>query len=137
MAPRTGLAATRAARAHVGHAEYHNMCKSFVRGVVYGIEPSQSPTAIAAWNQAVHKHPLRNDQIEDIPWAVPVWYDTSNTAEHIATSIRRDRQGHRLLVTTDGRDGRITIVRARDLLSWGPVIGWAEDLDGQRVWDPR
>ena len=135
MAPRTGLEAARWARGWRGDAAYHNMCKAFVRSS-FAIVPSQSNTAIECYREARFKHPLTAATIEDTPYAVPVYFDTGNPAEHVVLAIRRDRQGHRLCVTTDANDGRIGVVRLRDLLRWGPVIGWAEDMDNQRVWTP-
>ena len=136
-APRIGLEAARWARGWNGDAAFHNMCKAFVRSV-FDIEPSQSGTAIECFNETRHPHKLTAATIDDVPQWVPIWYDTSNPAEHVAFTLRRQRKtGRRLAITTDARSGQIGIVTARDLLSWGPVIGWAEDFDGKRVWEDR
>ena len=135
MTVRTGLAAGAAAREWIGRAAFHEMCKAFTRGAVFNVEPSTSATAIQAWEQAHHQHPTHDP--EAVPAFVPVFLNTHATAEHVCPTVGRDHHGHRLVVTTDGGPGgTIALVRLSDLAaSWGPVIGWTEDLDGQRVWD--
>ena len=137
LAPRTGIEATKWARGWNGDAAFHNMCKAFVRSS-FAVVPSQSNTAIECWQEARFPHRLTAATIEDVPRAVPVYFNTGNPAEHVVLTLRRERRtGHRLAITTDATNGRIGIVRLRDLLNWGPVLGWAEDMDGQRVWVPR
>lgn len=137
LAPRRGVEAARWFRSHNGDAAYHNMCKAFVR-TGFLVYPSMSNTAIECYEEARFKHPIRSiEDLDDVPRYAPVYFDTSNAAEHVLFSIRRDRQGHRLGITTDARDGRIGIVRLIDLArTWGPPIAWVEDMDGQRVWTP-
>lgn len=136
MTVRTGRAAGDAARSWVGRDAYHGMCKAFVRGEVFNVDPSRSATAIEAWHEAEHKHLVTDP--EKVPAFVPVFMDTAATAEHVAATVGRDSTGHRLCVSTDAGPGRtIGLVRLADLArSWGPILGWAEDLDGQRVWTP-
>jgi hypothetical protein len=103
---------------------------------VFNVVPSTSGTAIECWREAQHKHPTQD--AESIPAFVPCFMDTSATAEHVLVTVGRDSSGHRLAVTTDGGPGHtIALVRLADLArAWGPIIGWTEDLDGQRVWTP-
>jgi len=113
------------------------MCKAFVRGPVLDVEPSRSATAIECWREAQHQHHQHDP--EKIPAFVSAFMDTSNTAEHVLFTGPRDRAGHRLAVTTDGRPGGIiALVRLSALVdAWGPLLGWTEDFDGQRIWTPR
>jgi hypothetical protein len=132
---RTGAEAGAWFRAQVGKAEFHLMCKAFVRTGL-NVTPSTSGTAIECWREAQHKHPTQDP--ESIPAFVPVFMDTSASAEHVLFTVGRGAAGHRLAVTTDGGPGHtIALVRLADLAhSWGPIIGWTEDLDGQRIWTP-
>lgn len=135
MTVRMGRDAGAAARSWVGRDAYHLMCKSFVRGAVFNVDPSRSGTAIEAWHETVHKHEVHDP--EKVPAFVPVYLDTSNTAEHVAATVGRDSTGHRLVVSTDaGPNHTIGLVRLATLATWGPILGWGEDLDGQRVWNP-
>jgi peptidoglycan hydrolase-like protein with peptidoglycan-binding domain len=113
------------------------MCKAFVRGAVFDVVPSRSGTAIECWNEAQHKHHTQNP--EKVPAFVAAFMDTHASAEHVLVTVGRDRQGHRLAVSTDAWSGnRIGLVRLADLVdSWGPLLGWTEDLDGQRIWTPH
>jgi hypothetical protein len=133
---RTGRDAGAAARAWVGRDAYHLMCKAFVRAEVFNVSPSTSGTAIECWREAQHKHVTQD--AEKIPAFVPVFMDTSAAAEHVLATVGRDSAGHRLAVSTDAGPGRtIGLVRLADLSrSWGPILGWSEDFDGQRVWTP-
>jgi hypothetical protein len=133
---RTGHDAGAAARAWIGRDAYHLMCKAFVRGEVFNVVPSTSGTAIECWREAQHKHVTQDP--ESIPAFVPVFMDTSAAAEHVLVTVGRDTAGHRLAVTTDGGPGHtIALVRLATLAaSWGPILGWSEDFDGQRVWTP-
>lgn len=136
MTVRTGAAAGAAAREWIGRDAYHLMCKAFVRAEVFNVVPSRSGTAIEAWREAEHKHHVSDP--EKIPAFVPVFMDTSAAAEHVLVTVGRGGAGHRLAVTTDGGPGHtIALVRLADLArSWGPILGWSEDLDGQRIWTP-
>jgi hypothetical protein len=135
--PRTGHDAWAAAKAWVGRDAYHLRCKQFVRDPVLDVSPSRSLTAIECWHEARHQHPQHDP--ERVPAFVPAFLDTGNPAEHVLFTGPRDRAGHRLAVTTDGAPGdRIALVRLAALVdSWGPLLGWTEDFDGQRVWTPR
>lgn len=134
--PRTGRAAGAAAREWIGREAYHLRCKQFVRAEVFNVSPSTSGTAIECWNEARHKH--HTGDPENVPAFVAAFMDTSASAEHVLATVGRDRQGHRLAVSTDAWTGqRIGLVRLADLVdSWGPLLGWVEDLDGQRIWSP-
>lgn len=135
MTVRTGHDAGAAARAWIGRDAYHLMCKAFVRGEVFNVVPSRSGTAIEAWNEAEHKHHVSDP--EKVPAFVPVFLDTAASAEHVAATVGRDSTGHRLVVSTDaGPNHTIGLVRLATLARWGPILGWSEDLDGQRIWTP-
>lgn len=133
MTVRTGSQAGQAARSYVGKAQYHLMCKAFVRAVLQ-VEPSRSATAIECFREAEHKHLVHDAEL--IPAFVPVFMDTSNWAEHALFSVGRDRAGFRLAVSTDaGPGGTIGLVRLGALArAWGPILGWTEDFDGRRVY---
>lgn len=132
---RTGKAAGDWFHAQVGRDAYHNMCKAFVR-TGFDVEPSRSLTAIECFTEAQFKH-LTHDP-ESVPAYVSVFLDTGNPAEHAVATVERDREGHRLCVSTDAGPGStIGLVRLADLVrGWGPLLGWTEDLDGQRIWTP-
>lgn len=135
MTVRTGHEAGLWFRSQVGKAEFHLMCKAFVR-TGFNVIPSTSQTAIECWREAQHKHPTQD--AESIPAFVPVFLDTSAAAEHVVGTVGRDSAGHRLCVSTDaGPNHTIGLVRLATLAAeWGPIIGWTEDLDGQRIWTP-
>lgn len=135
MTVRTGPAAGAWARGQVGKAEFHLMCKAFVR-TAFQVEPSRSRTAIECFHEAQHKHPVPDP--DRVPAFVPVFMDTSASAEHVVITVGRDSQGHRLCVSTDAGPGStIGLVRLGQLIhDWGPALGWTEDMDGQRVWTP-
>lgn len=135
MTVRTGKDAATWARGQVGKDAFHNMCKAFVR-TAFNVEPSMSATAIEAWREARGKHFTKDP--EKIPAFVPVFMDTSAPAEHVVITVGRNADGHRLCVSTDAGPGRtIGLVRLDRLAaSWGPILGWSEYLDGQRIWSP-
>lgn len=130
---RTGKDAGDWALAQVGHAKFSGLCKAFVR-TAFNVNPSQSGTAIEAWREAKHKH--RETVADKIPAYVPVYMDTAASAEHVVITVGKDKDGHRLCVSTDAGPGKtIGLVRLDRLAaSWGPILGWAEDMDGQRVY---
>lgn len=133
MSVRFGQEAARWFGEQVGKSEYHLMCKAFVRTGL-NVVPSQSGTAIECFLEAKHKHLIHDP--EWIPAFAPVFLDTSNTAEHVAFTVGRNRAGHRMVITTDGGPNNsvalVELVRLRD--SWGPILGWTEDFDGQTVY---
>ena len=135
LAPRRGRDAAMYARTFVGERAYAGMCKAFVR-TVFGVVPSKSPTAISCFEQADHQH--RTSDPEKVPAFVPVYMNTSNPAEHVAFTLGVQRDGHRLVVSTDAGAGNTIAIVRLDVLAarWGPIIGWAEDMDDQRVWKP-
>lgn len=132
---RKGKAAGDWALSQVGKHAFSGMCKAFVR-TAFNVVPSKSGTAIEAWREAEHRH-ITNDA-ESIPAYVAVYMDTAASAEHVVITVGQDKQGHRLCVSTDaGPDKTIAVVRLADLArKWGPILGWAEDMDGQRIYDP-
>lgn len=136
MSVRTGREAAAWFRSQVGQHEFHLMCKAFVR-TGFNVEPSRSGTAIECLREAQHVH--HEHDPEKVPGFVPAFMDTSNAAEHVLATVGRDHAGHRLAVSTDAAgSGIIGLVRLADIVhSWGPLLGWTEDFDGQRVWTPR
>lgn len=135
MSVRTGAEAGAWFRAQVGKDAFHSMCKAFVRTGL-NVEPSRSATAIECWNEARVKH--RAVDVESIPAFVPVFMNTSASAEHVVFTLGRNAEGKRLCVSTDAGPNRtIGLVQLGKLAaSWGPVFGWTEDFDGQRIWTP-
>lgn len=134
MSVRTGAEAGAWFRAQVGKAIFSEHCKGFVRTGL-NVVPSTSGTAIECYREAVHKHPTRDP--ESVPAFVPVFLNTSNVAEHVAFTVGRNAQGKRLVISTDaGPNHTIGLTTLEKLTSWGPIIGWVEDFDGQRIWTP-
>ena len=90
------------------------------------------PSAAEAWQHAEHKH--RTSNAAGIPAGVPVfWTGGRHGYGHVAIST-----GRGYCWSTDiRRDGYfdhvpITLIRQR----WGlELVGWAEDLNGARVWN--
>jgi hypothetical protein len=86
-----------------------------------------------AWDRALHKH--RVSRGSQVPRGVPVFWETSGVADHIALSlgggwclsndIKRSGYYDRALIDNISR-------------AWGAQLqGWTEDLNGARVWNPK
>lgn len=122
----------------IGSTDFRGMCKAFVRGPCCNVEPSRSSTAREAWAEvpASGKHLISN--AEDAPAFVWVFMNTSAAAEHAVYTGPRNSRGHRLCLTVDAGPNRsIAVVSLAALAdAWGPVVGWGEFLDGQRIWTP-
>lgn len=136
MSLRTGKAAWDHARTFVGKPLYQGLCKAFVREEGFNVDPSQSGTAKECWAEADFRH-FETDP-EKVPAYVWVFMNTSASAEHAVITGPRNAEGHRLCISVDAGPGRtIALVRLDRLAAmWGPVVGWAEDMDGQRIWTP-
>lgn len=136
MTVRMGKAAGDWARGQVGRDAWHLMCKAFVR-TAFNVVPSTSNTAKECWAEAgSHRH-FTTDP-EAVPAYVFAYLNTSATAEHAVIPVGRDSHGYRLCVSTDAGPNRtVGLVRLASLAdSWGPLVGWSEYMDGQRIWTP-
>ena len=106
-------------------------CKREVREC-YRIAVSRSADAAEAWQQARHRHPEVDPA--SIPRGVPVfWLGGSDGHGHV--SISTGEGGH---WTTDlirpGWFDRTGIARVSRVWTNLRLVGWTEDLDGERVW---
>lgn len=130
---RTGNAACRWAREQVDHPlkDWTRLCLQFVR-MAFDL-PAVYPDAGTAWDRARYKH--RTTDANTIPRGVPVFWETPGVADHVALSL-----GGGLCLSNDvRRPGRIDVVRIDAIReAWGAqLLGWTEDLNGQRVWQNK
>ena len=106
-------------------------CLVFVRSA-FGVA-ARYPSAASAWQHADHKH-LETDP-NKIPREVPVfWTGGTHGYGHIALS-----RGDGSCWTTDLiHPGKVDVARIDDVRKrWGlHLVGWAEDLNGVRVYEP-
>lgn len=110
---------------------WRRQCLSFVRQS-FGVE-RRIPNAGMSWDQSQFKHRVASGM--NIPRGVPVHWETSDVADHIALSI-----GNGLCLSTDARrSGHIDIVSIDALTRrWGMRLhGWTEDINGVRIYHPR
>lgn len=135
MSTRTGKAAGDWGRAHSEVAldgrSWYRRCKEFVR-LCFGVPSNGTPDAGTAWDRAKHKHVTSNPF--EIPAWVPVFWEQPSVADHVALSIG----GGRCLSNDFTRTGKIDEV-AIDAITkgWGgTLLGWTEDIDGVRVYEP-
>lgn len=118
--------------ARIGDFGWDNLCLSFVRqsfGIDYvGDWPTSERQAGRAWDRAKHKHPTSDAGA--IPRGVPVFWELATEADHVALSL-----GNGWCLSNDFVvDGRIDKVRIADISNrWGRLLGWTEDLVGNRV----
>jgi hypothetical protein len=106
--------------------DWTRLCLSFVRQS-YGL-PVVWPRADVAWDKAKHQHPTQDPS--SIPAGVPVFW----APNHVAIST-----GGGMCISTDAkRRGKPDLVTIDSLTrAWGmTLLGWTEDLNGQRVWKP-
>jgi GH25 family lysozyme M1 (1,4-beta-N-acetylmuramidase) len=130
---RTQAQAIEWAQGHVGKFGWDNLCLSFVRQS-FGIDyipaswPASERDAGTAWDRAKHKHPTSD--AGSIPRGVPVFFELATVADHVVLSL-----GNGWCLSNDFvQDGRIDKVRISDIASrWGRLLGWTEDLVGNRV----
>jgi GH25 family lysozyme M1 (1,4-beta-N-acetylmuramidase) len=119
-------------QAQVGKHGWDNLCLRFVRlafGVDYvGNWPTSERDAGRAWDRAIHKH--RTTDPKTIPRGVPVFWELNTEADHVALSL-----GDGWCLSNDFVvNGRIDRVRIADISArWGRLLGWTEDLVGNRV----
>lgn len=109
---------------------WYRLCLSFVRQS-FG-RPGGVADAGTAWDRAQFRH--RTDNPEAIPADVPVWWELPSVADHVAYSLG----GGWCLSNDILRPGKIDRVRIDTITrSWGGQLqGWAEDINGGRVWTP-
>ena len=91
-------------------------------------------SAADAWIHADHQHPVRTGAL--VPRGVPVWWlGGSEGFGHVAVSA-----GSGMCWSTDwGGAGQVNLARIDDITTrWNlDLAGWSEDLNEQRVWQPR
>lgn len=120
------------AQARVGAFGWDNLCLSFVRqsfGIDYvGNWPNDDRNAGTAWDRAQIKH--RETNPTKIPRGVPVFFELATAADHVVLSLGNGRCISNDFVV----DGRIDVVSIADIARrWGPLLGWTQDLVGNRV----
>lgn len=105
-------------------------CLRTIRSL-YGVPPLW-PDAETAWEQTERKH--RTGDPDTIPWGVPVFW-TNGGFGHIALSLGRGR----CLTTDFVKTGQLGVAPISALGPWcgGHLAGWANDLNGVDVWEPR
>lgn len=113
-----------------GPAVWYRKCLVFVRSC-FGVD-MRYPSAGEAWDAAQHKH--RTSRAADIPAGVPVFWETSGEADHVALSTGNGR----CLSNDFKRSGHIDEVGIDEISrGWNAVLlGWTEDLNGVRVYSP-
>lgn len=129
---RTGDAAIAWGKYQVNHPSrnWYRLCLVFVQGCC--AVPPKEPNAGSDWDHAPDKHYVNHGS--EIPAAVPVHWETSSVADHIAFSI-----GGGLCLSTDAaRTGRVDIVSIDSITrNWNCRLqGWTPWIEGVRVWTP-
>lgn len=129
---RTGDAAIAWGKNQVNHPsqDWYRWCLVFVQDC-FGVGPKE-PTAGAEWDHASGRHVVQRGS--EVPAAVPVHWETSGVADHIATSI-----GGGLCLSTDAaRKGRVDIVSIDSITrNWNCKLqGWTETIEGVQIWTP-
>lgn len=126
--PRTGQAAVDAGLARVGGVmqDGAGFCLKFTRQV-FAVD-GKYRDAVGAWNAS----PTQHAGDRHPPPAVPVWFDTASEHGHVAFHA-----GDGVIVSTFNEH-----IRRYDSLSIvedkfnGGYMGWAEDINDVRVFDP-
>lgn len=127
-AKRTGSKAIAWAKDQVADPErdYNGLCLQFVRNC-YDID-AHYPDATSAWANANGRHKTSN--ANSIPAGVPVWFNTGKHG-HIVISLG----GGKCISTDIKRHGKADVVNISTITNaWGPLLGWAETLNGVRVY---
>jgi hypothetical protein len=129
---RSGAQAIRWGRQQIANPsqDWYRLCLMFVR-MCFGV-PMRERDAGAAWDTAQHKHPTQD--AGSIPAGVPVFWELTSVADHVALSIGAGK----CLSNDVKRRGRISVVSIDSITSsWGGQLkGWTEDLNGVRVYTP-
>ena len=93
----------------------------------------RSADAEDGWKAAKHKHPTTTPG--GVPAGVPVWWGGGSSDHgHVAITA-----GGGMCWSTDiKREGRYDLVPIAEISrKWGlPLLGWTEDINGVRVYDP-
>lgn len=118
-APLTGQPSIDYARGTIGgHMPDSGLCLQYTRQN-YEV-PSKYASAIDAWNAATEQHPGDANP----PPSAPVWFHSSSVYRHIAYHL-----GDGQYATTFNADIRQMSFQSM-LNTFGPLIGWAPDLNG-------
>jgi hypothetical protein len=106
---------------------YGGMCLRFVR-TCYDVD-SKYVSAIAAWNNAKHKH--RTSRPSSMPAGVPGFMTHPHSIyQHVFLTL-----GDGMMRTTNSSTGRIHTVSIQSWVNAGwTLLGWTEDLNGVRVY---
>ena len=106
---------------------WNALCLMFVRRC-FNVA-AKYPDARTAWANAKKKH--KTSDPSSIPSGVPVFFDTTSKWDHVVLSI-----GGGKCISTDAlRKGKPDIVSIASLAkSWGPLLGWSEDVNGVTVY---
>jgi hypothetical protein len=122
---RTGRKAQDFALGRVGgRMPQAGLCLQFTRSV-FGVGP-RFASAVSAWDHAAHRHTGRPPQGA----VVPVFFRTPSKYRHVAVVL-----GNGKVVSTNG--AKISLWSSVDQVATlfkGPYLGWAEDLNGVRVY---
>jgi hypothetical protein len=123
---RTGQAAIDYARGRVGGTMWQGSgyCLAFVRECF--AVPSYYASAIDAWQAAAYRHPGDANP----PAGVPIFFTSSSVYDHVAFYVSKSE-----VITTWNADIR-ALPYSQMLSSYGPLLGWSEDLNRVRVWTP-
>lgn len=110
--------------------DWYRMCKMFTR-MAFDVPSDGTPDAGKAWDRARFKH-METDPMR-IPAGVPVFWELTSVADHVAVSI-----GNGQCVSTDWPSHDVGIVDIAQLSrSWnGILLGWTEDIDSVPVYSP-
>jgi hypothetical protein len=124
---RTGQAAIDAANAHVGHdmPQGAGYCLQFTREC-FDVGPVHA-SAIDAWHASITPHP--GDRA--VPPAVPAYFDSNSPHEHVCISTEAGTY-----VSTFNAEVRKYSSLGAVEQAFGRFLGWAEDINGVRVYDP-
>ena len=110
--------------------DYRALCLQFTR-MAFDI-PAKYPDAKSAWANAKKKH--KTSSAKNIPAGVPVFWETRSKWDHVALSIG----GGKCISTDIKRRGKVDVVNIDTVTkSWGPLLGWSEDLNGVTVYTPK
>lgn len=133
---RTGQAATDYARGRIGHGPPppagmpdDGLCLQFTRENF--AVPARYGSAIDAWNAAAYRHPGDRNP----PPHVPVWFRSPSIYDHVCHFAA----GNELISTYNDDVFRFDSIQDVEIsFGGGPgsYLGWAEDINGVRVWSP-
>lgn len=117
---------------HWPSRSWYRLCKMFVR-MCFNVPSDGTPDAGRAWDNAKFKHNTSNPAA--IPAGVPVYWELPSVADHVALSIGDGR----CLSNDIFEAGKISECAIHTITSrWGgQLLGWTEDIDGVRVWEPE